>query len=106
MKGYIDLGFMKLFYANYLFRNPADLKDPDEKGDILANEMAPIKARIETIKAQITEMDAKTAANWLLLPEDEEDFHYPLQVIDRMGRDETFMKDVVQNFWELKAAKL
>lgn len=51
MKGYIDLGFMKLFYANYLFRNPADLKDPDEKGDILANEMAPIKARIETIKA-------------------------------------------------------
>ena len=51
-------------------------------------------------------MDANAAANWLLLAEDEEDFQYPLYVIDRMGRDESFMKDVVKNFWELKAAKL
>jgi hypothetical protein len=78
MKDYIDVGFMKLFYANYLFRNPADLTDPDEKGDILANEMAPIKARIEKVKAEIAEMDANAGANWLLIPEDEEDFVYPL----------------------------
>ena len=57
--------------------------------------MAPIKARIETIKAEIAEMCPKTAAVWLHLPEHEDDFHYPLQVIDRMGRDEEFMKSVV-----------
>lgn len=104
MKDYIDVGFMKLFYANYLFRDPENLTNPDEKGDTLATEMAPIKARIEKTKAEVAEMDHKVAAKWLLLPEEEEDFVYPLQVIDRMGRDELFMKAVVESFWELKAS--
>ena len=78
MKDYIDVGFMKLFYANYLFRNPDTLTDSDEKGETLATEMAPIKARIEKIKAEVAEMDPEPAAKWLQISEEEEDFHYPL----------------------------
>ena len=29
MKNYIDVGFMKLFDAKYLFRDPVRLTDPD-----------------------------------------------------------------------------
>ncbi len=78
MKDYIDVGFMKLFYANYLFRNSDNLTDPDEKGVTLATEMVPIKARIEKIKAEVAEMEPEAAAKWLLISEEEEDFHYPL----------------------------
>lgn len=103
MKDYIDVGFMKMFYANYLFEDPIALTGRDDNCDKLATEMAPIKAKIEIIRAQVAEMNPETAAKWLLLGEDEEDFMIPLQVIDRMGRDETFMKEVVTIYRELKA---
>jgi selenide,water dikinase len=42
MKDYIDVGFMKLFDRRYLFRDPAHLTDPDERGETLEKEKAPI----------------------------------------------------------------
>lgn len=42
MKDYIDVGFMKMFDRNYLFRDPINLTDPDEKGETLANEKKPV----------------------------------------------------------------
>ena len=56
MKDYIDVCFMKLFYHHYLFNKPETLEETDDKGDRLAKEMAPIKARMETIKAEVAEM--------------------------------------------------
>ncbi len=44
MKDYIDVGFMKMFTPSYLFRNPETMSDPDEMGDRLAREKAPIEA--------------------------------------------------------------
>ena len=51
MKDYIDVGFMKLFDARYLFRDPIDCEDPDEKGEILEKEKAPILEKIALIRA-------------------------------------------------------
>jgi hypothetical protein len=51
MKDSIDVGFMKLFYANYLFNDHENLVDPDEKGEQLAKEKAPIIEKVEKIKA-------------------------------------------------------
>ncbi len=51
MKDSIDVGFMKLFYANYLFNDHENLTDPDEKGEQLAKEKAPIAEKVEKIKA-------------------------------------------------------
>ena len=42
MKDYIDVGFMKLFYADYLFKDPSNLADPDDKEERRKNEMASI----------------------------------------------------------------
>ncbi len=78
MKDYIDVGFMKMFYANYLFEDPIKLTGKDENCQKLATEMAPIKERIEKLRAQVAEMDPETAARWLLTGEEEEDFHVPL----------------------------
>jgi hypothetical protein len=41
MKDYIDMGFMKLFYAEYLFNDHESLQNPDETGAQLAKERAP-----------------------------------------------------------------
>lgn len=51
MKDYIDFGFMKLFDPRYLFRDPINLTDPDEKGEILEREKAPINEKILKIRA-------------------------------------------------------
>jgi hypothetical protein len=90
MKNYIDVGFMKLFYANYLFHNPEKLTEPDEKGEILQKEMYPIKEHVEKLRGKVAEFDPKTAAKSLLADEEHEEFHEQLLVIDRMGKDEEF----------------
>jgi hypothetical protein len=51
MKDYIDVGFMKLFDAQYLFHDPETLSNPDEKGKILEAEKAPIMAHIDSIRS-------------------------------------------------------
>ena len=57
MKDYIDVGFMKLFDRRYLFRDPENLTNPDEKGVILDAEKQPDKILTEKIRAQVAEMD-------------------------------------------------
>ena len=42
MKDYIDVGFMKMFYANYLFKDAPLMQEPDLTGEQLAAENAPI----------------------------------------------------------------
>ena len=43
-------------------------------------------------------MDAKTAAQTLSCPEDEEEFFERLFIIDRMGKDESYAKEVVSHY--------
>ena len=43
-------------------------------------------------------MSAKAAAKLLSCDEDESEFFERLFVIDRMGREEQFMKDVVESY--------
>lgn len=43
-------------------------------------------------------MSAKAAAELLACDEEEEEFFERLFLIDRMGRDEEFMKEVVANY--------
>jgi len=43
-------------------------------------------------------MSAKSAASLLAANEEEDEFFERLFVIDRMGREEQFMKDVVENY--------
>ncbi len=51
MKDHIDVGFMKLFYANYLFKDHGTYEVQDESGAQLAAEKAHINERIDKIKA-------------------------------------------------------
>lgn len=98
MKDYIDVGFMKLFYADYLFNDHETYNDPDETGAQLAKERVPIVEKIEKLKAQVAEMQPVDAAKSLLADEEQEEFYEQLQIIDRMGRDEEFQKAVVSHF--------
>ena len=66
MKDYIDVGFMKLFYADYLFKDHGVYSVQDETGEQLAAEKAPIIEKIEKMKAQVAEMDPLTGAKSLL----------------------------------------
>lgn len=74
MKDYIDVGFMKMFSPEYLFRDPANLEDPDEKGEKLSREKAPVLEKVEKIKALVADLDALSSAKALLQPEEEEEF--------------------------------
>jgi hypothetical protein len=66
MKDYIDVGFMKLFYGDYLFKDHGVYTVKDETGEQLAAEKAPIMEKIDKIKAQVAEMDPITGAKSLL----------------------------------------
>ena len=50
-------------------------------------------------------MDPVTGAKSLLQDEEQEEFLEQLQIIDRMGRDEKFMKEVVAHFNNIKFGK-
>lgn len=47
-------------------------------------------------------MNAKTAASCLSCSEEEEEFFERLFIIDRMGKEEAFMKEVVENYRQIK----
>lgn len=57
MKDSIDVGFMKLFYADYLFKDHGVYCEQDETGAQLAAEKAHIFEKVDKIKAQVAEMD-------------------------------------------------
>jgi len=52
----------------------------------------------EKARKKVGGLDAKASAVLLSCDEEEEDFLERLMVIDRMGKEEAFMKDVVRYF--------
>lgn len=75
MKDYIDVGFMKLFDKQYLFKDSETMENRDEKGEILEKEKAPVVAKVAEIRAKVAEMSPENGANSLLQGEEEEEFH-------------------------------
>jgi hypothetical protein len=74
MKDYIDVNFMKLFSPQYLFKDPVNYKDPLENNELFEEEKAEEKSSTDAKRGKVAEMDAKTAAKYLLADEESEEF--------------------------------
>ena len=114
MKDYIDVGFMKLFTPEFLFNNydmskttreQRHLISPIEHNELFEEEKASEKARLDPLRAQVASMSPKVSAESLLCSEEEEEFFERLFIIDRMGKDEAYMRDVVQAFNAIKGQR-
>ena len=57
------------------------------------------------MRAVVANMSAKVAASALACSEEQEEFFEQLFIIDRMGREEAFMKDVVENYNQISRFK-
>jgi hypothetical protein len=111
MKGYIDMGFMKLFHPEFLYSNydmskshkeqKAGLKSL-ETNELFEEEKASERLILDPIRARVAQMTPSAAAGSLACDEEEEEFHERLMVIDRMGKDEGFMKEVVHHYNQIK----
>lgn len=55
----------------------------------------------DNLRSQIACIGAKAAAECLNCSEEEEEFYERLFIIDRMGREEIFMKDVVYYYKQI-----
>lgn len=104
MKDYIDGGFMKLFHPEFLYSNyDMSRSHQDQKAglkiletnELFEEEKASEKMILDPIRASVAQMTPKVAASALACSEEEEEFFERLFVIDRMGKDEHFTKEVV-----------
>lgn len=107
MKDYIDVGFMRLFHPEFLYSNYDMNKSHKaqkaglqivENNALFEDEKAAEKARLDPIRAQVAAMSPKVAASALACSEEEEEFFERLFVIDRMGKEEDFMKATVEEY--------
>jgi hypothetical protein len=108
MKDHIDSSFMKLFapenlYETYdyskTFQQQKHLLKPLENADALfEEEKASERTATQAFRESANTMSAKAAAKLLACDEEESEFFERLFVIDRMGREEQFMKDVVESY--------
>lgn len=100
MKDYIDVGFMKLFTPKYLFKDyeTRGYAEPIENNELFEEEKASEAQVTDYLKKKVANMDAVEAAKWLSCGEEEEDFFERLYIIDKMGKDEAFAKEVVSRF--------
>ena len=115
MKDYIDRGFMKLFAPENLFKTYDHSKTfqqqrdnlvPLENADALFDdEKASERALTQHIRDSANTMSAKAAAAALACNEDEKEFFERLFIIDRMGREEQFMKEVVEQYNKIRNQK-
>ena len=100
MKDFIDTGFMKLFNPLYLFKDyeKHGYAYPLENNELFEEEKTEERNMLEPLKQRANGLSAKVAAAALACPEEEDEFHERLFIIDRMGRDESFMKDVLSHY--------
>lgn len=98
LKNYIDTSFMRLFDPNFLFQDYPKLGTavPLESKGLFEDESGEEKAVTAKVRQQIDRLDALAAARLLQADEEQEDFMEQLIVIDRMGKDEAFCRDVVE----------
>lgn len=102
MKDYIDTNFMKLFDRNYLFSDPDTLTNPIENNELFEDEKAEEKVITDKIKARVAELTVEESAKILLAPEDQEDFYEQLFIIGRMGLEEEYQKQVIDQYRALQ----
>lgn len=100
MKDYIDMGFMKLFDPHYLFKDfeTKRFAEPLEKNELFDDEKKEEMIKVAPLREKVATMDPQTAAKTLKCEEDEIEFYERLFIIDRMGKDESYAKDVVDEF--------
>ena len=92
MKDYIDVGFMKLFQPQYLFRDYAThgTKFPIENNELFEEESASAQSTIAQMRQHVAEMGPEEAAELFICAEDEEEFHERFFMIQRMNADDAF----------------
>lgn len=97
MKDYIDRGFMKLFDPYYLFRDYDEkrFEDPLEKNELFDDEKKEEMILIAPLREKVASLNALEAAKILKCSEEETEFYERLFIIDRMGKDEEYAKEVV-----------
>ncbi len=107
MKDFIDTGFMKLFNPHYLFKDfeKHGYNYPLENNELFEEEKSDERKITDVYKASANQLSARAAAEQLCCSEDETEFHERLFIIDRMGREEEFMKEVVDHYREIFDAK-
>ena len=83
MKDYIDVGFMKLFMPQYLFRDyqTHGTQYPVENNELFGEENAETQTMVGQLREHVSQIDADTAARLFICDEDEEEFHERLLTI-------------------------
>ena len=104
MKDYIDRSFMKLFDPNYLFNDyqTKGYAEPLENNELFDSEKSDERSATDHIRIEVNGLNSRQSAEWLAKHEEHEDFYHQLFVLDRMGGDEAFCKDVVSHYNQLK----
>lgn len=94
LKDYIDLGFMRLFKANYLFRDyeTKGCSEPVENDALF--DSTSVEEMLVPLRKKVELMVPETAACILGCPEHEEEFHERWLIIQRMNRDDLFARNV------------
>ena len=100
MKDYIDVGFMKLFYPEYLFKDYKEkgYAEPVDNNELWEEESKEIQAKAAPIKENIQKISAEEAGKLMSQGEEETEFFPQLYILDRMARDADFAKGVIENF--------
>ena len=103
MKDFIDTSFMKLFDPLYLFRDfqIKGTAEPLDNNELFEDEKAEEISKTQVLRDKVAKMDPKTAAETLACGEEEEEFFERLFIIDRMGKDAEYAKEVV-SFYKAK----
>ena len=100
MKDYIDLGFMKLFDPQYLFKDykTKGTAEPLENNELFDDEKTELDNQLEPIKKRVASMTSTEAAFLLACEEEETDFHERLMILTRMHFEKEFEQEVVSAF--------
>ena len=97
LKDYIDTSFMKLFDPLYLFNDYKNkgTAEPLENNELFEEEKAEEVSRTQALRDKVAVMDAKTAYELLACDPEEEEYLERWFLIDRMGKNPDYAKEVV-----------
>jgi selenide, water dikinase len=96
LKDYIDVGFMKLFDPNYLFKDyeTKGSEEPMENNELFDEEKKTSDEAKEKAKAEADTLTPQEAAKLFKADEDHEDFLVQFMALERMKKDQEFREGV------------